>query len=79
MGSEQNVSSVPHVITTVWWEDDPAITRDVVAYCKRCAQGFEGGEEVEIVSPAGIAHCNGRGEFTKCGINATGLDWWWRL
>ena len=77
MSAERSTPSVP--LTTVWWEDDPTIHRDVVAYCKRCAAGFEGGEEVEIVSPSGIAHCQRGDEYTKCGIDATGLDWWWRL
>ena len=53
--------------------------RYVFSYCKRCAQGFEGGEEVEIVSPSGVAHCEGREGRTKCGIDATGEDWWWQL
>lgn len=65
-------------ITVVWFEETNE-QREVWRYCRRCAQGPEGGEEIEIVSPSGTAHCSDGYERTKCGINATGVDWWWRL
>ena len=64
---------------TVVHFDETGAERAVVQYCARCAQGFEGGEEIEIVSPSGIAHCQRGDERTKCGIDATGPNWWWRL
>jgi hypothetical protein len=65
-------------LTTVAFEETGEL-RDVLRYCARCATGFEGGEEVEIVSPTGVAHCERGDERTKCGIDATGPEWWWRL
>lgn len=78
MTAEQSTPTKSVPITVVWFEETGE-KRDVLAYCLRCAQGWEGGEEVEIVSPSGIAHCQRGDERTKCGIDATGLDWWWRL
>lgn len=69
-------------MTTVYWEDDPARTRTVERLCDRCDRqpGWLKPDEFNIVSPSGVAHYaaeynEGR---TLCGIDATGLEWWWR-
>lgn len=65
-------------LTVVWFEETGE-QRSVWRYCTRCASGPEGVEEVEIVSPDGLAHAYGEPERTRCGINATATNWWWRL
>ena len=74
-------AAAPTVVSplTVVLFEETGEERAVWRYCRRCAQGFEGGEEVEIVSPSGVAHCQRGDEYTKCGIDAAGPDWWWRL
>ncbi len=62
--------------TVVWWEEDDSKTRKVVRYCLQCQTD----SDFDIVSPRGTAHYaheydEGR---TRCGIDATGLKWWWR-
>ena len=63
---------------TVHWEEEPTKTREVKHYCLRCQA--EADADFSIVSPRGTAHYEaeyneGR---TRCGIDATGEDWWWR-
>jgi len=69
---------MPLVLTTVVFEETGE-ERSVVKYCARCARMWEGGEEVEVVSPAGVAHCGNDYGLTLCGIDATGAGWWHRL
>lgn len=74
----------------VWWDDDPTRERIVTKVCERCNRSFSRGNytrrishlnDIWIVSPNGIGHIQHEDhtEKTACGIDATGLDWWWRL
>jgi hypothetical protein len=68
------------VIETVFWEDDPARTRDVIGFCHVCYPPFllRSDEPVMLVSPQGLAHHSSIDGETDCGHDATGPDWWWR-
>lgn len=67
---------------TVWWDDDPARKRLVTRICARCQAytAIRSLDEVWIVSPAGLGHAESEYNegHTACGLDATGLDWWWR-
>jgi hypothetical protein len=74
----------------VTWEDDPTKKREVRGFCERCQRSvspgnltrrMSGWEDVRIVSPSGLAHAQHEDgyEFTACGLNAAGRDWWWAL
>ena len=75
---------------TVTWDDDPTKEREVRDFCERCQQSVSQGnftrrmsgfEDVKIVSPTGLAHAQREDgfEFTACGLNAAGPEWWWKL
>lgn len=80
---------VTEPIGTVHWEGEQK-ERTVKGFCENCQRSVSQGnltrrmrtiEEVTIVSPSGIAHAQHEDgtEYTACGLNAAGLDWWWRL
>lgn len=61
---------------TVHWEEDPTRERVVVRWCLRC----QADADFDIVSPKGTTHYAAEHNegYTRCGIDATGEDWWWR-
>lgn len=69
------MTEIPYAAKVVHWEDDPSKTRLVTGYCQRCDTA---GDDFEIVAPTGTAHHSGDEGKTRCGIDATGNDWWWR-
>jgi hypothetical protein len=70
------------MIGKVWWDEEPEKKRIVTRYCKSCQRGdtrdLNHIHFVDIVSPQGIGHKFGPNEFTACGKDATGEEWWWR-
>jgi len=66
-------------IGTVYWEEEPGRTREVVDFCRICFRGNRVGlDQVWIVSPQGLAHESDGYGVTVCGKDGTGPDWWWR-
>lgn len=70
--------------------EETGIQRVVRAFCENCQRSVSQGnhtrrmttiDEVTIVSPSGIAHAQHElhSERTACGLDATGVMWWWRL
>jgi hypothetical protein len=56
--------------------DETGEEREVKTWCLRC----QADSDFTIVSPTGKAHYSSdTGEDTRCGIDATGADWWHRL
>lgn len=54
--------------------------REVKGGCFRCGVTPEDVRDLAVVvSPRGIAHFGMDGGDTKCGIDATGENWWWPL
>jgi len=50
--------------------------REILRYCDRC----QADSDFTILSPRGTAHLSSEtGEKTRCGIDATGENWWHRL
>lgn len=70
-------------MTTVFWEEEPERTRQVVKVCTRCKVWGAPPlslDNFQIVSPAGTAHYAAEHNegCTACGCDATGDTWWWR-
>lgn len=68
------MSETPYAAKVVHWEDDPSKTRLVTGYCARCGAGGD----FDIVAPTGTAHYGAEDGKTRCGIDATGDEWWHR-
>ena len=68
----ESVFPAPWVVTF----DETGEEREVVKWCDRC----QADSDFTIVSPRGTAHYSSdTGEDTRCGIDATGDNWWHRL
>jgi hypothetical protein len=73
------MSGETDVIETVYWEGEPERTRDVVWRCEVCYPNGDDGGHILIVCPQGVAHHVDDYARTRCGKDALGDDWWWRL
>lgn len=67
-----NAATARRFVVDEWTGEE----REVKSWCLQC----QADSDFTIVSPTGKAHYSSdTGERTRCGIDATGDNWWHRL